>query len=412
MSSTDMSSTDMSKPRLAVVTPWYPGANNPFAGSFVQSAVEAVRPHVGHVLVIHAEDWPTPGDRVSSHLVRTALRHLVTGPRPAVPPRPAHLAGEDLLRVPAPVVPRRDYASHAVTHEAAVRAALPEGVIDADVVHGHVGTYGGWVATRLARPGAKVFVTEHATFLNRILAQPRARQMYGQVIERCTGFFCVSSVLRERLVAAFPQHADKIAVVPNAVALERMPLRPKPVTELRRWLYIGRLLPHKGVERLLEAFAVAALDDPTLELTMLGGGRLHKKLEQRAAELGLSGQVHLPGPVPHEEVVRHLHDHDLLVHLSEYETFGMTVVEAVAAGMPALVTRCGGPEETLKGIEAIAGATLPVGHGVAEVVSAYRDLVGRLPELDLERAREVMTARYSQKAVGSVLAKYYMGVPQ
>jgi len=105
--------------------------------------------------------------------------------------------------------------------------------------------------------------------------------------------------------------------------------------------------------------------------------------------------------------VRHLHEHDLLVHLSQYETFGMTVVEAVASGMPVLVSRCGGPQETLAGIEDAAGATVPVGDGVADVVAAYRELRERLPRLDPARARDVMVRRYSQTAVGAALAETY-----
>ncbi|MFC5999680.1 glycosyltransferase [Quadrisphaera sp. GCM10027208] len=402
----------MHEPRgrsLAVVTPWYPNVNNPFAGSFVQSTVEAVADRFESVLILHAEDWPTPGDRVGSAVIRGLTRRLVGAEGARVPIRPVRTPEGDLIRVPAPVVPARDYAQHARTHESALRNVLPGGVIDADVVHGHVGTYGGWAAVQLARPGARVFVTEHATFLDRILAQRPARDLYDQVLARCTGFFCVSDVLRRKVLDYFPHHETKVSVVPNAVAVERIPMRPDPVRRLSRWLYLGRLLPHKGVWRLLEAFAVCAEDDPDLELTMVGGGPLRDGLAARASELGLGGRVHLPGPVPHEEVVRQLHAADLLVHLSEYETFGMTVVEAVASGLPALVTRSGGPEETLAGLEEIAGATVPVSTSVVEVVRAYRSLRERLPDLDLPHAREQLTARYGMRAVGDQLMARYLG---
>jgi glycogen(starch) synthase len=238
-----------------------------------------------------------------------------------------------------------------------------------------------------------------------VLAQPEARDIYDQVLERCTLFFCVSEVLRQQLVEAFGHHRDKLVVLPNAVAFERMPPRREPVTELRRWLYVGRLLPHKGVARLLEAFARCAADDPGLHLTLLGGGREHDRLRARAVELGVSDRVSLPGPVPHEQVVEQMHAHDLLVHLSEYETFGMTVVEAVAAGMPVLVTRSGGPQETLAGLEGVAGALVDVGDDVEEVVTAYRELTSAA--LDPVRAREELEHRYSQAAVGRRLLDHY-----
>jgi glycogen(starch) synthase len=393
---------------LAVATPWYPSPNNPFAGSFVQSAVEAVRDQFDRVTVLHAEDWPTPADGVGSAIVRRLTHRLVGGAGARVPITPVRVPEGELLRVPAPVVPARDYAQHARTHEAAIRSVLPGGVIDADVVHGHVGTYGGWVAVQLARPGARVFVTEHATFLERILSQPPARQLYDEVLHRCTRHFCVSEVLRDKLLHVFPHHEAKVVVVPNAVALERIGVRPEPVRRLKRWIYIGRLLPHKGVWRLLDSFATCAFDDPDLTLTLLGGGPLTDGLAARAAELGLGDRVHLPGPVPHEEVVHQLHSHDLLLHLSDYETFGMTVVEAVASGMPVLVTRCGGTQETLAGLEGVAGRTVAVGTSVADVVRAFRELERGIDGLDLARARQVMVDRYSQAAVAAQLAAHYL----
>ncbi len=417
--------------RLVVTTPWYPGVNNAFAGSFVQGAVQAVRStgRVGDVRIVHSEDWPTPSDRFSAALVRRALRALATGPDGSSTLAVARVTEGELLRVPTPVRAGAGFADHALVHESSVRAALDGRPLEADVVHGHVGLVGGWVATRLAAPGVPVVVTEHATFLDRVLAQPAARDMYDEVIGRSDRFLCVSGVLRTVLLDTFPHHADRVEVLPNAVAIERMPLRGTPVTQLKRWLYVGRLLPHKGVRRLLEAFARCAADDDEVELTLLGDGRLGPELAARAADLGLADRVHLPGAVPHERVVEQMHSQDLLVHLSEYETFGMTVVEAVAAGLPVLVTRSGGPEETLEGLEEISGATVgttgaadtlspaqggPTGRpdvvgGVDEVVEAYRALAADVSRLDLSTARARMQERYSQQAVGRRLLDVYTG---
>ncbi len=417
--------------RLTVTTPWYPGVNNAFSGSFVQGAVQAVRStgRVADVRVVHSEDWPTPSDRFSTALVRRAMRALATRPDGSSRLPSVQVREGELLRVPTPVRAGAGFADHALVHESSVRAALDGRPLQGDVVHGHVGLVGGWVATRLAAPGVPVVVTEHATFLDRVLAQPAARDMYDQVVGESHRFLCVSGVLRDRLVAAFPHHSERIEVLPNAVAIERMPLRESPVIALHRWLYVGRLLPHKGVRRLLAAFARCAADDEQLELTLLGDGRLAPELAARAADLGLADRVHMPGAVPHEQVVEQMHSHDLLVHLSEYETFGMTVVEAVAAGLAVLVTRSGGPEETLEGLEEITGSTVattgapdtltaaqggPAGRpdvvaGVDEVVDAFRALAAGTSRLDLATARARLQDRYSQQAVGRRLLDAYTG---
>lgn len=399
--------------RLAVPTPWYPGALNPFAGSFVQQAVQAVQAAqaaqaasggLRDVQVLHAEDWAAPRNHAMTRAIWRAYRGLRVGRL-----REVEVAEGRLLRVPVPARAGGTFAEHAHGQATALAEVLPGGRIDADLVHAHVGVYGGWVATRLAPPDVPVLVTEHATFLDRVLDEPRAHEMYREVVERSTAVLCVSGVLRDQLAAAFPSAADKLLVLPNAVAVERMPARTTPVATLDRWLYVGRLVRHKGVLRLLEAFAACARDEPQMHLTLLGGGKMAGELADRARALGVADQVRMPGPVPHEQVVEQMHAHDLLVHLSEYETFGMTVVEAVATGMPVLVTRSGGPQETLAGLEGVAGALVDVGDDADEVVRAFRGLQQALADrtLDLRRARAAMDARYSQAAVGHRLLDLY-----
>jgi glycosyltransferase involved in cell wall biosynthesis len=392
---------------LAVVTPWYPSVDLPFRGAFVQDKVEAVAPLFGRVDVYHIEDWPLEPAPVVGRFVPRRLDELLRRQASLLSVRQGPAS---LTYIPAPITPGRYYAAYARVHERALRAALRGEPLAADVVHGHVGIYGGWVAGRLARPGARVFVTEHATFLNRILRQPDARRMYEEVVERCTAFFCVGDVVRKQLVAVFPRHQDKIYVVPNAVRVDDIPMRPEPVTELRRWLYLGDFSQRKGVRWVLEAFAVCALDNPGLELTLVGGGPLHDELAARTAQLGLQKRVRLVGGVPPREVTRYLHAHDVLVHASRYETFGMTVVEALASGLPVIVTRCGGPEDVLHGIESIAGELIPVADGVVEIVQAYERLAGRVGELDPMAVRASVERRYGFPAVREQLSRFYFGV--
>ena len=81
----------------------------------------------------------------------------------------------------------------------------------------------------------------------------------------------------------------------------------------------------------------------------------------------------------------------------------MTTVEAVASGLPVLVTASGGPDETLKGIEQEAGEIVPVADGTVEIVAGYRRLAARLRELDPVRARAAIESRYGPAAVAGIL---------
>jgi len=396
---------------LAVVTPWYPSVNHPFSGSFVQTQVATVCNHFDRVDVYHTEDWWTPRSEAETRRIRSCFAGLLRGgPHHArVQVRSVLCSEAWLTRVPVPVWTGRHRVERIRVHENALRAVLPADRIEADVVHGHVGLFGGWLACRLSRPEAHIVVTEHASFTRDMLAYPEARAIYAQVLDRCAAYLCVSEVLRKPLVAAFPEHAAKIHVVPNIVPVENVAFRLEPVRELRHWLYVGGLYEHKGVWQVLEAFGIIAREDPRIELSMIGDGVLFDALRQRAAELGIGDRIHLLGPLPHDEVLAAYHRFDLLVHASRAETFGMTVVEALASGIPVLVTRCGGPEEVFTGIEGIAGELVPIDENPQAIVVGYRLLAARLDNLDLNRARRKMLSSYSASTVAEQILCHYVG---
>ena len=396
------------KKTLAVTTPWHPTLQRPFAGSFVQATTTAVRGQFSRIDLYNTEDWTGPADPVQARLVRKAYAALTTGPSPRI----LHAArwadeGYWVTDIPTPVTPKKHYADWALSHEAVLRPVLKNGRFEADVVHGHVGIYGGWLAHRFARPTARVVFTEHASFLGKILGQPRSRAMYAEVMDRADTVLCVSEKLRNELLGAFPGHAGKIQVIPNAVEIQAMPVRPKPVTDPHKWIYIGKVAATKGVPELVEAFAIAAKDEPELRLTILGTGPLVEPLRARAVELGLADRITFHDSVPPQRIFEFLHAHDLLVHPSKSETFGMTVVEAVGSGMPVLVTRCGGPEETLEGLDGLAGLLIDVSEDPQVIVDGYRRLALRTAQLDPGRARTELIERYGTAAVARKLAEVY-----
>ncbi len=378
---------------VTVVTPWYPTRAQPFRGSFVQAAVAATRPVWTEMTVYHCDDWVHWLPRREAAAVDRAYPALV--PR-GVRARP-DVEGADLMYLPVVARGGLDYAAIAQRHADALRTVLSGQPLPTAVVHAHVGLPSGWAAVRNAAPHARVFVTEHASFLPRLLAQPAARARYDELLAACTGFFAVGDGVRRRLVAAFPHHADRIKVASNPVSFDTR--RDAAVTELRRWIFVGSLKPAKGVHWLVEAFARCRVEDDRLSLTIVGDGPQRDELIAKVGELGLTGAVTFTGALPPEAAQALLRRHDLLVHPSRQETFGLTVVEAIAAGLPVLVTRCGGPEETLAGVEAAAGELVAVEEGSDELVRGYARLRARWPAgLDLEHARQVLAGRFGYQA--------------
>lgn len=102
-------------------------------------------------------------------------------------------------------------------------------------------------------------------------------------------------------------------------------------------LAIGRLTPSKRYHHAIAALAELRLTHPRATLTVIGDGRCHAELEGLAEELGIGDAVLLPGRVSLAEKLRALDDSDILVGSSVREGWGLTVTEAAARGVPAVV---------------------------------------------------------------------------
>lgn len=389
---------------VAVVTPWYPTSNAPFVGSFVQTMVAATAPGCDRLTVYHCDVWQARMSRRRNDPMVRATERLLRQADHDVPT----VGGARLVYTPVPVPSGLSFPELAVRHERALRSVLDGRAVPADVVHAHVGIYSGWAALRNLRPGARLFVTEHASFLAEVLGTPEGRAIYDALLRRCTAFFAVGEPIRAALVDALPQHAGRIELIPNAI--EFATERGRPVTDLTRWLYVGSLTPRKRVDLLVRAFARCHGVDPGLSLTIAGDGGMAGGLRELAESLGIAGAVDFAGAVAPETAQRLMRDHDLLVHPSRHESFGMTIVEAVAAGMPVLVTRCGGPEEVLAGIEAAAGELVDVEDEPDSLVDGYWRLRKNVPHgLDLPLARRTLVERHGYRAVAGAHHRVWFG---
>jgi glycogen(starch) synthase len=393
---------------LAVVTPWYPSPNDPFAGAFVKATTDTVLgADLGRIVTLHSESWLFPAHRLTGKVVRVAFERELD--------RTGGLVVEDtpegeLTRVAIPYLIGGNIVPWVQAQIERLHATLPTGRIEAPLIHAHTGHYGGVIANALARDDARIVVTEHVTFLPKVFNSPAARALYGQMLDRVNRVLCVGRNLYDQIAAQFPHHVGKLRIVPNPIDFDAFTVRPEPPKEPLRWLYLGRMLPHKGVVTLVDAFAQIADEEPRATLTLVGAGRLVEPLRGRIEALGLTDRITQLPAVPPEEVAGLIHEHDVLVHASQLETFGMTIVEAVATGTPVLVARSEGPAETLEGLDGVAGVLFDMTEDPVVIADAYRRLRAEWPALDLTAARARLRARYGKEAVGAQLLQVYREV--
>ena len=120
-------------------------------------------------------------------------------------------------------------------------------------------------------------------------------------------------------------------------------------------LFVGQLIRRKGVDVLLDALAPLWAEYPSLSLTLIGDGEERTALQSLAADAGSGERVTFTGALPADEVRMRMAAADLLVLPSRWDGWGMVVNEALAAGVPAVVsTRCGAGDLIRHGVNGYA----------------------------------------------------------
>jgi glycosyltransferase involved in cell wall biosynthesis len=103
-------------------------------------------------------------------------------------------------------------------------------------------------------------------------------------------------------------------------------------------LFVGRLVPIKNIELLLNAIPDVINQLPEAHLVLVGEGTAEKKLKERAVSLGVEHAVHFAGNVDQKSLARYYQSADAFVLPSHSEAFGMAGVEALSCGLPVLMT--------------------------------------------------------------------------
>ncbi|MEX2673548.1 MAG: glycosyltransferase family 4 protein [Phycisphaeraceae bacterium] len=140
-----------------------------------------------------------------------------------------------------------------------------------------------------------------------------------------------------------------------------------------RGVFIGRLVPYKGPDMLLEA-AAPLLRDGTLELDFLGDGPMMQSLCEMTKSEAIGHAVHMRGWVPHEQIHQYLANADLLPFPSIREFGGGAVLEAMTAGVVPLVVDYGGPAEL---VSDATGFKIPLGSR-EQIVAGLREQLEKL----------------------------------
>ncbi len=323
--------------RILTIASSYPRTPDDHAGHFVRAGLLALRGRGHEVTVVHPH--PHPGGDVVFEDDPGIRRHAVGA-----------LEGRSRLAYQGGMPERLgNNAFAALEAPFLVRALLRRArklVSTHDVVLSHWLVPGGWIATQLGLPHVCVL---HSGGVHLLAGLPLGRRLARGIARRTDFFVAVSSALRTRFLDLIGEDfASRVEVRAN-------PLEDAAFTARRRdgkpyALVLGRLVPVKGVDVLLDALE----PDDGFEVVVAGDGAMAETLEQRARERGLRAHFvgHVTGAAKRDLIAAA----KVVVVPSRVLPSGRTegaptvIGEAHAAGVPVIASAVGGiPEQVVAG---------------------------------------------------------------
>lgn len=346
--------------RIAVVAGEYPTPRAPEKAMFVRDQVEALRA-AGHQVVVVHHDPPTLR-RLAGRVRRQVIERAARAPRSTSATQPPAAVGQPTT--PAQPIAREEPTSSTraipavrtvqtartlarVAHDAGGRAIAAAAMVrdlrrldpKPQIVHAHNVFPAGLAAVSYgAREGVPVVVTEHSSaFLRKQLTRTEIARA-SQVYKAAAAVIAVSP----RQAEALP--TENVTVVPNVLPAD-FTLRSPQAGVTGPIVSVGTLMAHKGMDVLLRAYA--SLPESLRQrhgVVIVGDGPDAPRLHSLAAWLGVHDRVSFTGHLPRVQVAGVMREAAVLVSASPVETFGMTLIEALACGVPFVAPRSGGPQ--------------------------------------------------------------------
>jgi glycosyltransferase involved in cell wall biosynthesis len=280
-----------------------------------------------------------------------------------------------------------------------------------DIVHGQSeGSYLVYEALAAARRrGIATVLTRHSMLQNKpVIARSFLISLTKLLTRRADGLIAVSQSCAEES-AGFP---GPVRIIPNGV--DTVEFRPMPAERqrLRAELgfadgdivlgFIGRLHTTKGIPLLLDAFEQLRRENSRLKLLLAGPGPLRQVIETRAR--ASSGTMRLLEPQSYNRVAPLLNALDVFAFPSRGEAFGISLLEAMACGLPSVAVGRWGVKELI-----VDGETGLLVDGPADFCGKLRQVVSdrTLRERLGQAARRSAEERFSWPHVAAETVAFY-----
>jgi len=226
--------------------------------------------------------------------------------------------------------------------------------IDLLHLHNSPGMFWGTLAQIASGIKAPIVRTEHNPYLPENMPA-LFRWVFPRFTKRASRIICVSERVRQSFAGRFPELAGKFIEIPNGIRLQDYEKLP-PRAECRAQFKllpgakligtVGRLAPVKNHKLLIEALFLVRQTVPDVHLAIIGEGEMREALAAYASDLSVSEYVSL---VKETQTIDHFYGAiDIFCLSSDSEGMPLTLLEALASGVPVVSTEVGGIPEIIE----------------------------------------------------------------
>ena len=289
-----------------------------------------------------------------------------------------------------------------------------------DVIHAHFSRHAAAVA-RAGVDDVPLVYTEHFSGLSLDGADRRTEEDVRRAVRRADAVLAVSRPLKDIMDT---RYGATCRVVPNVIDVDLVAPPQQDADEAisplsdsgkgsgsradAHLVAAGQLVERKGMKPLIEVVGELAAVRPGLTLSVIGDGPQRPELERLAARINAEhpGTIMLEGLLSRPQIAERFARADGFALASQWETFGVVYVEAMAAGLPILATPCGGPSDFLTpdvGMVTRSGSKDDLRAGLGEFLDS-------LGSWDPAHIRQRAVDRFSPAAVAAELTKVYEDV--
>lgn len=221
---------------------------------------------------------------------------------------------------------------------------------DFDVIHAHdwLTNMAGIAAKRVS--GKPLVIHVHATEFDRTgeHVNEQVYELEKRGMEEADRIIAVSDLTRNTIINKYHINPQKVVTVHNAVDFSTVEDR-----EISRGVpekivtFLGRITYQKGPEYFIEAAYKVLQKTQNVRFVMAGSGDMFNRSIRRVAKLGISSHFHFTGFLRGEDVKNMFAYSDVYVMPSVSEPFGISPLEAMRAGVPAIISKQSGVAEVL-----------------------------------------------------------------